>query len=150
MAVVRRRCLLVGGPGRGKVEQGEQHKAGVALAGGQVDARLGVAEGVALVRPGVIFQVVVRADDGVVDDPEIGLAQFLVQGQAGVVDLGRGRGRALIQIGHVEGLGCRLCLRAGGCGGYVLVRRFVWHGRPSDGLAANGNYCTVSPRAMVE
>ena len=86
-------------------QQRQQHEARVALARGQGEAALGVAEHERLRRAVVVLDVVVRADDRVVDDPEVGLAQLLVEGLAAVGSaiflLGN---RTPIEIGYVEGM----------------------------------------------
>lgn len=88
-----------------QVQERHEHVARVALRGGQRDLHLRVAEAKHLGGLGVVLDVVEGADDRVVDDPEVGLPQLLVERHAA-----RGVGRRndgvtqrpRVELGDVE------------------------------------------------
>src|SRR6185295_17632672 len=90
---------------RGEGEQREEDEAGVALRGREGEAALAVAQGERLRRAVVELHVVVGGDDGRVDDPEVGLAQLLVQRRPGGRGVGRRGERAAVEVRHVERAG---------------------------------------------
>src|SRR6266540_269427 len=63
----------------GKGQYRQEDKARIALARRQGEAAPAVTEHECLRWALIVFHVVVRADDGGVDDPEIGLAEFFIQ-----------------------------------------------------------------------
>ncbi|BDU21750.1 hypothetical protein DYGSA30_32070 [Dyella sp. GSA-30] len=50
----------------------------------------------------MVFDVVVGADDRVIDDPEIGLAQLFIETDGGLLGIGGELHRSLVQLGHIE------------------------------------------------
>src|ERR1044072_5444806 len=62
-----------------EVQQRQQHKARIALIRRQNDAAFLIAESEYLRRPVIIFDVIIRTDDGVIDYPEISLTEFFIE-----------------------------------------------------------------------
>src|SRR5262249_51774658 len=96
-----------------EVQQRKEHEAAVGLTAGQVHLCLRIAEAKTLMRTVVVLNVVVRADAGVVDDPEVGLPELLVERDLVAAFLAR-RDRSSIEVGDVERRGCAMfCTRIG-------------------------------------
>ena len=86
----------------GEREQRQEHKAGVTLPGRQGEAAFAVAQDKRLRRAVIELDVVRRADDGGVDNPEVGLAQLFIQRRRAVVRRVPLRGdRTALQFRHV-------------------------------------------------
>src|SRR4029079_16877516 len=87
----------------GEREHGQEHIAGVTLPGWKGETALAVAQDKRLRRTVVEFDVVMRADDGGVDDPEVGLAQLLIQRRSAAVwRVSRSGDRTAVQVCHIE------------------------------------------------
>jgi hypothetical protein len=126
-------------PAHGEVEQGQEHVARVALGRGQAHAHALVAEREARRRRVIVFDVVEGADDRAVDDPEVGLAQLLVERRA-LVALARSvPERPGVELGHVEARGRLLGARIRGRAAQVREAVELGHGpQPISGLVGAG------------
>ena len=62
----------------------------------------------------VVLDVVEGADDGVIDDPKVGLSQFFIERKGFALKGLSCVGWAVVEVGHIERMGCRLCGRIGG------------------------------------
>jgi hypothetical protein len=91
-------------PPRGEGQQRQQDVTRIALRGRQREPALAVAEDVKSPGTLIVLDIVVRADDRAVDDPEVRLAQFLVErrGSGGVCRRAPLGQRAAVEVGDVE------------------------------------------------
>lgn len=102
-----------------EVEQGDQDEAAVGLAAGKIDLGLGVAESETLVSAVEVVDVVMRADDRLVDDPEVGLTQLFIERDLAGMLLTRTDGTP-VEVGDIEDGSTAMVGRGvGGCLGYM-------------------------------
>src|SRR5438093_5542201 len=106
-------------PGR-ECQQREQDEAGVTLSGGERQRSFAVSNRICLRRSIVVLDIVVRADDRIVHDPEVSLPKFFIEGLISFLDRGARLNWSLIQVCNVELTSLRRGFRIGGSLGYAL------------------------------